>query len=135
MKAVIRKADKSDLNFILNSFLRSQRSNKRFENVVNELYFPEQSRILQELLMGSKTYILCNSEHPDHLFGYIIGVPDKLTHFVYIKYPYRKTGFGRKLMEYMHPSLYQKTLQASYSCVGWSDLSAKFRHLYNPFQG
>jgi hypothetical protein len=135
MQAIVRKADRADLNFILNSFLRSQRSNKRFENIVNELYFPEQTKVLQQLLRSSKTLVLCNSEHPDHLFGYVIGMPDKVTHFIYMKFPYRKMGYGRKLIEAMHPQLYKKTIEASYSCPGWPELSAKFRHLYNPYQG
>jgi GNAT superfamily N-acetyltransferase len=133
MRAIVRKADPADMNFILNSFLRSQRSNKRFENVINEIYFPEQTRVMHSMLRGSKVLVICNSEHPDHLFGYVVGSPDKTTHFIYVKHPYRKMGLGRKLMEHLHPSLYKKTLQASYSCPGWPELSSKFRHLFNPY--
>lgn len=134
MRAVTRSADPADLNFILNSFLRSLRGYPSLRHVPNEVYYPEQKRVLEQYFKTSQIRVMCNSEIPDQIFGYIIGVPDQDTHFVYIKYPYRRFGFAKRLLEELHPSLYTKAIRASYTCRNWDDVSAKFKHLYNPYR-
>jgi hypothetical protein len=128
-----RPADPSDINFILNSFLRSLRSYPALKHVPNELYYYEQTRVVEKLLKESITLILCNPEIPDQIYGYIIANPNEETHFVYVKYTYRKFGFARKLLEAAHPLLYKKTLRASYTCRNWPEVSAKFRHIHSPY--
>jgi GNAT superfamily N-acetyltransferase len=101
--------------------------------VPNELYYYEQTRVVEKLLKESITLILCNPEIPDQIYGYIIANPNEETHFVYVKYTYRKFGFARKLLEAAHPLLYKKTLRASYTCRNWPEVSAKFRHIHSPY--
>lgn len=129
----IRPADPADLNFIMNSFLRSLRGYPGLKNVPNEIYYPEQSRRLEGLLRSSQTLVLCNSEIPDQIYGYVIAKPNRETHFVYVKFTYRKFGLARKLLEAIHPQLYKKTIIATHTCRNWDEVSAKFRHIHNPF--
>ncbi len=129
----VRPADASDVNFIMNSFLKSLRGYPGLRNVPNEIYYYEQTKALEALLRSSETLILCNPEVPDQIYGYIIAKPNKETHFVYVKYTYRKFGLARKLLEAAHPLLYKKTLKATYTCRNWPEVSAKFRHIHNPY--
>ena len=133
MIPIIRPAEPSDLNFILNSFLRSLRAYPPLKHVSNEVYYPSQKTVLERHLMNSHTLVLCNPEDPAHIFGYVIGNPDRDTVFIYVKYTYRKFGFARRLMEALHPSLYNKTLDATYTCRNWPEVSAKFRHVHCPY--
>ena len=129
----IRHAEPADLNFIMNSFLRSLRGSPGLKSIPNEIYYYEQSRRLENLLRSSTTLVACNPELPDQIYGYVIGTPNKETHFIYIKFTYRKLGLARKLLEAFHPQLYKKTLVATHTCRNWSEVSAKFRHIHNPF--
>lgn len=133
MTAITRPADPADVNFILNSFLKSLRGYPAFEYVPNEIYYPAQKRILESHLRASQPIVLCNSEFPDQIFGYVLGVPNECTHFVYVKYPYRQFGFAKQLLEAMHPQLYTKTLKATYICRNWPALTNKFNHIHCPF--
>jgi GNAT superfamily N-acetyltransferase len=129
----VRPAEPTDLNFIINSFLRSLRGYPGLKSMPNELYYYEQTKKLDGLIRASKVLVSCNPEIPDQIYGYVIGVPNKETHFVYVKFTYRKFGLARKLMEALHPQLYNKTLVATHTCRNWEEVSAKFRHIHNPF--
>ena len=133
MRAIIREIDPGDINFVLNSFMRSLRNYPAYKNVPNEVYYPHQKKVLGHLLKNKTVLVLCNSELPDQIFGYIIGSKNIETNYVYIKYPYRKFGFATKLMHALHPDLGNRTLIASYTCRDWPTISQKYRHVYNPF--
>lgn len=128
----IRQADPADLNFIMNSFLKSLRGYPGLKDVPNEIYYYEQSKRLESLLRSSQTLVMCNPEMPDQIYWYVIAVPNKETHFVYVKFTYRKFGLARKLLEAVHPLLYKKTIMATHTCRNWPEVSAKFRHIHNP---
>ena len=133
MIPAIRHVDEADLNFIFNSFLRSLRGYPEFAQVSNEDYYSGQKLELEQYLRSHTTLVLCNPEDPGHIFGYIIALPDEATIFVYVKYTYRKFGFAKLLLEAAHPSLYNKTIKAAYTCRNWAAVSTKFRHLFNPY--
>lgn len=135
MQAITRLADPSDLNFILNSFLKSLRAYPAFEHIPNDIYYVEQKIVLESYIMASRPIILCNSEDPDQIFGYIIGVPNVCTNFVYVKYPYRKFGFAKRLLLTLHTDELKSPLKASYTCRNWGLLSKKFNHVYSPYRG
>jgi hypothetical protein len=135
MQPVTRPADPSDLNFILNSFLKSMRSYPAYQHVPNEVYYSEQKKVLEQLIMSARPKILCNSEEPDQIFGYIIAQPDVETHFIYVKYPFRHMNFAQRLLEETHPNLYTKQIKASYVCRNWEKVAKKFNHIHNPFRG
>lgn len=133
MRAIVRDLEATDINFILNSFLRSLRGYPSLKDTPNELYYPHQKKVIEHFIRNRLILVLCNSELPDQIFGYVIGDPNKETNFVYVKYPYRKLGFGKRLLETLHSDMYKKTLVASYTCRSWPEVSAKFRHIHNPF--
>lgn len=135
MIPIIRHIEGADINFVLNSFLRSLRGHPNFKHIPNEVYYPEQKITLDRYLRSCDTLILCNPEVPDQIFGYVIGRPNTETVFIYVKYPYRKFGFAKRLLETLHSDLYTKTLRAAYTCRNWNEVSAKIRHIYHPYTG
>jgi hypothetical protein len=133
MEAVTRLADPNDLNFILNSFLRSMRSYPEFQLVPNEIYYPEQKKVLERYMRANRPLVLCNSEFPDQIFGYIIGEKNLSIQFIYVKYTYRRFGFAKRLAAELHPDLGEKTIETPYACRNWSAVSTKFKLVHNPF--
>lgn len=135
MIPIIRQIEGADLNFVLNSFLRSLRGHPNLRHIPNEVYYPEQKLTLDRYIRSCHTLVMCNPEVPDQIFGYVIGTPNIETVFVYVKYPYRKFGFAKRLLETLHPALYTTTIKAAYTCRGWAEASAQFRHIYHPYTG
>lgn len=131
MIPMIRSADPADLNFIINSHLRSMRTHPAFKRIPNEKYFTKQKEVLRDHLIAQKTLVLCNPEDRGHIFGYVIGVPDERTFFIYIKHTYRKFGLAKRLLEALHPNLMAVTIKAAYKSKNWAAVSVKFRHIHS----
>ena len=91
-----REAKDDDLNFILNSWLKSNRHN--YSHIDNDTYYRQYKNHVVELLQNSVTLIACSEEDPDHIYGYIT-FEDGIMHYLYIKYTFRKMGMGTELIE------------------------------------
>lgn len=73
MEIIIRKNLKSDENFILNSFLKSFRSNEQAKDIANKFYFEVlEQKIKRVLKQEDRCFVAVNSEDPDQIFGYIL---------------------------------------------------------------
>jgi len=117
---ILRKYKASDQNFILNSWLKSARNTPEFTNVSNDIYYKHYA-----------AYILKNIEHtvllvelldPDFIYGYIcVDHANKVIHFTYLKYTFRKLGIAKKLFEVAHPD---------YTALFYHP---KNKHPFNPF--
>ena len=56
------------------------------------------SALIRELLKKSQVHILCLEEDEDMIIGYIVGEAPNTLHFIYLKFDYRRLGFGKQLM-------------------------------------
>ncbi|MCB0801755.1 MAG: hypothetical protein KDB74_01540 [Flavobacteriales bacterium] len=120
---VLRRHKKADENLILNSWLRSARNHPEFSPMSNELYYKEYALRIQNYLENAECYVLCEFTDPDHIYGYIVFDSEKkLIHFIYIKFPFRKFGFAKKLLELVAPD-YEATF-----------FSKRNKHVFNPFK-
>lgn len=119
---VLRPMNKLDENFILNSWLQSARKHPEFINISNQVYYKEYAKFIQKVIKNGCT-VLCNLQDPNSIYGYIVADQDnKLVHFIYIKYSFRKFGFAKKLFELIQPDF-----EATF-------YSKKNKHSYNPFK-
>ena len=64
------------------------------ENFFSHILVPK----LDEALERVGAMVACSKTDPDLIFGFRIG-NDDLTHFVFVKSPYRKMGFARRLFK------------------------------------
>lgn len=120
---IIRRHKKDDENFILNSWLKSARKHTEFYSVSNEIYFKEYAVIIQNYLTSCECFVLCDLLDQNNIYGYIVFDSEKkLIHFVYIKFPFRKFGFAKKLFELVAPD-YEATF-----------FNKRNKHAFNPFK-
>jgi len=135
MTPITRPVEPSDLNFILNSFLKSMRAYPEFQHIPNQVYYPALKNELINALSENSSIVLCNSEDPDQIFGYVIFTPDVSTYFIYVKYPYRQLGMARRLLMRAHPNLIQHPISATFTMKNWDIVSRKFNLVHNPYRG
>lgn len=58
--------------------------------------------VITRLLRNCACLVACDPSDRDQVFGYVVGDPkDRVLHFVYVKYPFRKAGVGTRLMQQM----------------------------------
>lgn len=94
-----RPPTNEDLNFIVNSWLKSYREAQ--PAVPNAQYYEGQKRLILDLLSRCDTVLAVDPEAPSHVLGYLCyerGSPDVI-HFVYVKFALRRNGLASLLVE------------------------------------
>lgn len=90
-------APDSAMNFILDAWKRSYRSEKR--NLPWNRYSCEvQSRLNALIARGARVRIAVDGEDEDFFFGFIVAEPPVL-HYVYVKSPFRRQGLAIRMIE------------------------------------
>ena len=100
---ITRPPTPEDINFILNSWLKSNRY--RIKNIDNNTYYTLYKNHIIKLLQSSEVLIAVNQEDPTQILGYLV-VEDNTCNYVYVKYCYRKLGIV-KLLRQQLPFEYQ----------------------------
>ncbi len=95
---MLRELEKDDESFIYSSWLRSYRSSPISTHMINDIYFDNHKKIIEELLSKANVIIACNPEDPSQIYGFIC-YEDTTVHYLYVKYPFRKMGLGRYLFD------------------------------------
>ena len=99
-----RAAVPEDVNFILNSWLKSHRKAKIPATMNDRAYFrlwhTLARRIIERALTGRVTVLVaCSRECPDQILGWSAYERAKNTlHYVYVKHPYRRWGLARTML-------------------------------------
>ena len=96
----LREFKENDRNFILNSWMLSNRSCHKDMN--NEDYFPECQRYINLLLARADTIIFHNPTDEDHIYGFVTFETHDaghIIHYAYLKHPYRGFGLLREFCE------------------------------------
>jgi hypothetical protein len=101
-KIRIREANEVDVNFIFSSWLKSYRLSSFAKQISNAVYFPEQHKLIENLLKSSVVLVACNIEDPDQVYGWVCATKIMSVyclHYIYIKQQFRKFGIARFLMQ------------------------------------
>jgi len=100
---LLRNANKRDVPFITNSWLKSFREYGYFNiSIGNRTYFMKHHMLLEELIPRSIMIMAVNEENPDQILGWVCAevVNTALViHYLYIKGPFRGFGIARALYE------------------------------------
>jgi hypothetical protein len=67
--------------------------------MINDVYYDNHKLVVKELLETQKIIIACNSEDNGQIFGFICYNDNNEIHYLYVKYPYRKMGLARYLLD------------------------------------
>lgn len=139
----IRPAVIGDVPFIFNSWLKSYRDAGAVTGIANETYYKEHHDVIERILMapGAQALIVCNKEHPEQIYAYLVGTIDAQSatiHWLYTKHPFRRLHMARTLFDTfnaMHPNrtvYFSHRTKAAFPLV---DALSKVRNLeYNPYK-
>lgn len=69
--------------------------------VRRDVFFDYQQRLIEALLRRPKTQVLvaCQYNDADLIFGYLVGEPPRILHWVYVKKPFRNSGIMARLIK------------------------------------
>jgi hypothetical protein len=98
-------------------------------NVPNQIYYDGQHRLIEKLIMRSKTYVACDAKDPNQIYGYgVAEVVDGIfvVHFIYVKLPYRRMGIGNSILNSFE---YQQGTLSAFT--HWTRMAEKLHIKYN----
>ena len=98
---MVRLADVEDVNFIIDSWLRSFFERGMFAYPRESYWTYQRAKILRILAESAKNNgvkIAANSEKQGQIFGYMVGWGDTL-HYMYVKAPFRQFGVSKLLRD------------------------------------
>lgn len=130
----IRVFVETDKNFILNSWLRHNRTAN--ENVRSDIYFYNHQIVIGAIACNAGIWVACAEDNPDEIWGYICAEPGPdhslVVHYIYVKQRWRRFGFAKQLLR-AAGWRQGMPLWASH----WSDkaemLARKVQALHNPY--
>jgi hypothetical protein len=100
-----RPMTKADEAFIFSTWLKSYRHSQFASDMSNDVFFTYHKGIVADILKVSKVILIVNPEDPDQIYGYAVAqqVGSRLiTHFVYVKYNFRKLGLAKAIAQHMN---------------------------------
>lgn len=134
----LRGPQKSDINFILSSWLKSFYSSKY--NLINDQFFfaPDYWKymklLIQHIINKSLITVLVNPEDTDQIYGwacYQIIDSKLIIHWVYVKYTFRKLGFGKHIYNALLNLISDKEIIITFKPCYYDDYKETFSHTYN----
>lgn len=144
-----RAAKESDANFILSTWLKSYRESDFAKSIPNEIYFSFHQTLINRILTNENTAltILCTPEDEDQILGYIVyNTKAPIIFFTYIKYTFRRLGFGNMLFSAVKADMIKTLNLAEQNEHGerllimcthkfkmWGRIAAKYGLVYNPY--
>jgi hypothetical protein len=132
LQTLIREATPSDINFILNSWLKSYRCHEDMTRMSNEDYYKYYKAHIVELLQKSGIKISCEQDDHNFIYGYIcydLLKDNLIIHYIYTRYSHRKLGIANGLIS----SLDKKELWCTSANRIFDELKAKYKIQYNPY--
>lgn len=94
-----------DIDFILSSWLKSQRGVPHYTMIHDSVFYPGQKRIILRLMddPSCKFTMAVNRSDPDTIYGWICTQPGIL-HYMYVKHAFRNMGIGKMLLQHNLPT-------------------------------
>lgn len=130
-----RQPTEADLPFIFSSWLKSFRNSNFAKNILNNTYYSEHHRIIEEILKISTVLLACDKSNVENIYGYIVAAKlDNMftIHYVYVKHTYRRMGLAGLLigafqLDPREPAYYTHDTHMA------NILARKYRFEYNPY--
>ena len=102
----LRGPTADDLQFIMNSWLKSYRNSDLTNYVPNKLYYDYHGALIKNILNRSLVSIICDVEDPSHVYGYVcyeLLNEIFILHYVYIKFNFRNMGLCESTLKAVYP--------------------------------
>lgn len=91
----------SDRNFVMNGWVSEMRRSHFARYVAQSVYWPAQHELVRQVLRASNTFVACDPDDADHIYGCIVHQPGEraIVHWLYVKGAVRRCGLARSLLE------------------------------------
>lgn len=106
----LRPPSIQDKEFILNSWLKSNRNSDLTNYINNNLYYNYYDKLVKNCLMRSQATIACNPEDENHVYGYLVYelLGDIfIINYVYVKKTFRELGVAKQMLTAVYPEFGQ----------------------------
>lgn len=127
-----RSARPEDINFILNSWLKSYRCHEDMTRMTNDDYFKYYKQQITSLLQTASVNVLCEAEDDNFIYSWLcydIVKSDLIIHYIYTRYSHRKLGCAKRLIDELTP----KKIYCTSANRVFDELKKKIAISYNPF--
>jgi GNAT superfamily N-acetyltransferase len=131
-------SDESQRNFILSSWLATNKKAGLVNSMPDQRYFTRYRPIVQQVITGSQVAFAVDPKDPFLIMGYIVyrsvgGVP--VVSMIYIKALYRRLAIGKRLFEFAKEKLgaQDEGVVATHSFRFLADTFKRYGVLYDPF--
>jgi len=133
----VRDMTENDTSFIYSTWLKSYRHSTFAKDLSNDVFFAYHKEAIAKILDSDSTRVsmLVNSDDHDQIYGYGIqqlAGKQSITHFIYVKFAFRKLGLATRLIESMslfpHPINFITHIPRNYQT-----LKSKYGLEYNPY--
>lgn len=98
----VRYGTDEDTAFVYDSWLKSYRQSPDACRMTRDVYMRTQKRIIAECLSRGTLIVACNPTDRRQIYGYSCVEYTRIGfvfHWIFVKYPFRKLGFARELIE------------------------------------
>ena len=96
---LLRQLQANDTQFIYDSWLKAIRHSNKNDHLINDVYYPEQRKRIEEILSIADVIIACNEQDQDQIFGYIVFKKPNILYYGHVKGPFRRMGIFNTMMQ------------------------------------
>jgi ribosomal protein S18 acetylase RimI-like enzyme len=132
----LRNMQPDDVNFILNSWLKSFRKAPSVRRMENNAYFHEQSKVIKGLLEKVNILIACDEKDSNNVYGYLVSQRIDnvfVIHYLYVKLSFRNMGIGKMLIRARDHELGEVAACYTHHTDTANRLAYKYKFMHNPF--
>lgn len=125
-----------DLNFILNSWMTSYRTEYSF--LPDKVYYTGMQKLIGALALESQVLIAHEPNDPNKILGWMVYRPPSepdaamLVHYTYVKHRYRRFGLGKRMLTSANGSNRSLTIIASHRWRVPKPTRVKYNYYFNP---
>lgn len=126
---IIRQIQSSDIAFIANSYLQSQRRVNQNADMSDTLYYALNTPIINYLISSQDFKIISPKEYPEIIASWICHSKSNVIHYVYTKYIFRKNNLANTLIKSINPT---SPIKATHTGKIFQILKKKYNMQYDP---
>lgn len=133
---LLRKHTDDDKGFIYQNWIKLYHESCPINFCINDIYLPNQNRIIDNLLETANTLIACNPEDPTLLLGFICYefVQDVMVvHWMHIRGNMRFRGLATDILQSLYPTAKSDPILVTHNFRTYSELRHKFCLSYDPY--
>ena len=123
----------ADYGYILATWSRGYHKVHPFNFIPNQIYVPQQTKVINNVLERCNTLVACIDDSPDDIVGYLITQPfgeDLIVHWSNVKSNYRRFGVMKTLLNKSNAD--NKTLLCSHYFDLFKQLKDRYHLVYDP---